>query len=134
MVSVKAPTRSGFKLALISKGLRHRHPWLCDNGPGFNLALISKGLRLKVRGEHLYSHGFKLDLISKGLRHSPVAQLLVTRRFKLALISKGLKNARKQNRPFRACFAVRVVWSIKNQNRFVARWLQQVVRQHGYAG
>ena len=70
----------------------------------------------------------------KGIKTMPPGVRGVPQRFKLALISKGLKNARKQNRPFRACFAVRVVWSIKNQNRFVARWLQQVVRQHGYAG
>ena len=94
---IKTPNRSslcefrGFKLALISKGLRplqNRWPMAEKR---FKLALISKGLRPSVLGASSFFSRFKLALISKGLRLTKSFVFKGNSSFKLALISKGLR-------------------------------------------
>ena len=60
----------GFKLALISKGLRPVYCQGLDALGSFKLALISKGLRRLSFGHLFQMPGFKLALISKGLRRN----------------------------------------------------------------
>ena len=82
---------NGFKLALISKGLRLRERISLRIPPRFKLALISKGLRRDESQAFQFFDRFKLALISKGLRPAPPVRIRFPPSFKLALISKGLR-------------------------------------------
>ena len=81
----------GFKLALISKGLRRLVPIDDKRSARFKLALISKGLRLVWQVWFPLFARFKLALISKGLRLSPLAQALHCSRFQACPDFKGIK-------------------------------------------
>ncbi len=80
-----------FKLALISKGLRHLFAVEVIALGVFQACPDFKGIKTNYGQRRRFCQRFKLALISKGLRRLAMLWLCCTRGFKLALISKGLR-------------------------------------------
>ncbi len=82
---------SGFKLALISKGLRPARAASVLLVVVFQACPDFKGIKTGLRAGLRTMPSFKLALISKGLRPLLASANAEAASFKLALISKGLR-------------------------------------------